>query len=516
MQKAWEYFKLGMDCRISGNFEEAIKNLEKAKEINKLRDKFVEALTSEELGHVYLYLAKYQKALKFSNEALTIFKELGYLAGEGNAYAAIAKIYSRLGRFSESIDYLNQATGILIRNDEKKLAGSAFINLAESYNWKKEHEKALRCCQIVVKIAEKIGDAEILEAGLLNMGNACLGLLRFTEAIENCGKSLAICTRRKKLMYDVMCEAMCYGVVANAYKGLGQSEKAITYYKKSFEMNERLQNYTDMAIACGNLGQCYFETVPHHTSNYKSFSECLENSIKYLMQAIQIINKQFFDLAVDKNKTSFCNRFYHWHVTLTFPFLLTGRDKAALLVLDLGKAKVLRMLIEQERKSLSTLRSGRYLYDSWFSIEHGREKDRLTEVSKEIQLKKSNSTVVIYTFDNAGRLIIWALNQDGSVQKQLWNPRDTSKSALVTLRRYISVLLAVVSVRIPREYSFFNEVSSTTEQQTDQKNAGEQQWMIKQQESSEMTLSRHPIKQFIIPVQPPRIPNQNPVTTTLT
>ena len=467
-QKAWEYFNLGMTCRKLGKFEEAIKNLKKAKEINKLRNKFTEALTSEELSFIYARQAQYQNALKFANEALTIFKEIGYDRGEANSYASFGRIYSRLGKFSEAIDYLNKAAAILIKNDEKYLAGSAFINLAESYNWKREHEKALRCSQIVVKIAAKIGDVEILYSGFLNMGNAYLGLLRFTEAIENCEKSLNLCTKRQKVMHAVMCEAMCYGVMANTYKGLGQHQKAITNYKKSFEMNQKIENNTDTAIACGNLGQCYLETVPHQTSNYKSFSECLENSIKYLKQAIQIIDKQFFDLAVDKNKTSFCDRFYHWHVTLTFAFILTGRNEAALLCLDLGKAKVLKMHIQQQRKSVSTPRTGRYLDDSWISIEVGREKQRLTELSKDIQLQKSGSTVVTYTFDNVHRLIIWALNQDGSVGKQLWTPRDTSKSALVTLRAYIKILLGIVSVRIPREYSFFNQLSSTTELQTEQ------------------------------------------------
>ena len=144
-QKAWEYFNLAMTCRKLGKFEEAIKNLKKAKEINKLRNKFTEALTSEELSFIYARQAQYQNALKFANEALTIFKEIGYDRGEANSYASFGRIYSRLGKFSEAIDYLNKAAAILIKNDEKYLAGSAFINLAESYNWKREHEKALRC-----------------------------------------------------------------------------------------------------------------------------------------------------------------------------------------------------------------------------------------------------------------------------------------------------------------------------------------------------------------------------------
>ena len=484
-EKAWEYIALGQTCEKSGKLEEAIKHFKRAKEINyKLGDKQIEAQTSEELSSIYCHLAEYQKALDYAKEALTLFKKIGNSVGEANGYQQLGRVYSRLGQFSEAIVYQKKACNIFLRTNEQNHAAIAFCNLGECHNLNGQHQEAIKCCKNALKIAEKIGNMEILPDSFLNIGNAYYKLGKFKEAIEYCEKSLAICTKQKKVMQSAKCEAICYGVMGNAYKDLDQREKAINYYEKSIEINKKLHNYTDMAITSGNLGQYYFEIAqkyfqigrrtPTSTSFREalllliSFSDYLQKSIKFLKQAIQIINKLFHDLAVDKNKTSFCERFYHWHVKIMFPFHLTGRDEAALLVLDLGKAKVLRMLLEQQRKTSPTLATGRYRDESWISIEDGREKERLKELSKEIQLKKFDSAVVIYTFDNYHRLIIWIFNHDGSVKKLSWIPDETFSTALEKLHEYISLLLGRVSVRVPREYSFVNQVSPSSELPTKQ------------------------------------------------
>ena len=478
------------DTTKSGMLQEAIKHFKRAKEINyKSGDELIEALTSEELSSIYRNLAEYQKALDYANEALTIFKKIGHSVGEGNGYICLGNIYSRLGRFSEAIDYQNKASEIFLGSKEQTHAGHAFRNLGECYNLNRQHEEAITSCKIAIKIAEDIGNMEIMHDSFANMGNAYRLLGKFNEAIEYCEKSLAICTKRKEVMQSEKCEAICYGVMGTAYTHLDQREKAIIYIEKCIEINEKLHNYTDVAIASGNLGQVHFEIAqkyfqigrrtPTSTSFREalllliSFSDYLQKSIKFLKQAIQIINKLFHDLAVDKNKTSFCERFYHWHVKIMFPFHLSARDEAALLVLDLGKAKVLRMLLEQQRRTTATLTTGRYRDESWISIEDGREKERLKELSKEIQLKKSDSTVVIYACDNSHtKLIIWIVNQDGSVKNLSWIPDETLPTGLAMLHVCISLLLASVSVRIPREYSFFKKGSQTSDLQTEQEKTG--------------------------------------------
>ena len=58
------------------------------------------------LGNAYRSLGKFQEAIEYHNQCLSIAKEVGDRAGEGTAYSNLGYAYGSLGKFQEAIEYL--------------------------------------------------------------------------------------------------------------------------------------------------------------------------------------------------------------------------------------------------------------------------------------------------------------------------------------------------------------------------------------------------------------------------
>ena len=84
--------------RRSGCHEEA---LAIHKEIGNRKDAGADLA---EIGIVYSYLGRYEKALGFFDEAMAIHKEIGARNGVGGDLAEIGIVYSNLGQYEKALE----------------------------------------------------------------------------------------------------------------------------------------------------------------------------------------------------------------------------------------------------------------------------------------------------------------------------------------------------------------------------------------------------------------------------
>ena len=119
------------------------------------------------------------------------------------------------------------------------------------------------------------------------------------------------------------------------------------------------------------------------------------------------------------------------------------RIEAALLVIDLGKAKALHAFWEKVKKS----KTNTSVDLTWKKIDNNEEKKRTEEIQESLELK-SNSSVLLYAFDDENFLNIWVLNSEDGVKTFKHN------ELLEKIDVFLKFLLTNCNVNLNRNSSF--------------------------------------------------------------
>ena len=253
------YCNLGNAYHSVGKFQEAIEyhnqHLSIAKEVG---DKAGEGTAYCNLGNAYRSVGKLQEAIEYHNQHLSIAKEVGDRAGEGAAYGNLGNAYRSLGKFKEAIEYHNQHLSIAKEVGDRAGEGKAYCNLGNAYDSLGKFQEAIEYHNQNLSIAKEVGDKAGEGKAYCNLGNAYHSLRKFVEGVEYHNQHLAIA----KEVGDRAGEGAAYGHLGNAYESLGKLQEAIEYHNQHLtiakEVGDRAGEgvaYCSLGIAYGRLGK---------------------------------------------------------------------------------------------------------------------------------------------------------------------------------------------------------------------------------------------------------------------
>ena len=139
------------------------------------------------------------------------------------------------------------------------------------------------------------------------------------------------------------------------------------------------------------------------------------------------------------------------------------RIAAALLVIDLGKAKALHAFREKVKKSKpdtsiepdTSIQPATSIDLTWKKIDNNKEKMRTEENQESLELK-SNSSLLLYAFDDENFLNIWVLNSEDGVKTFKHN------KLLEKIDVLLKFLLENCNVNLNRDLSFHKLYSGFT------------------------------------------------------
>ena len=464
--------------RSKQNIDKAKIYLSEAQEMNKkMGDPHLKALILEGFGLCYHASGDYEKAFEMASHAIDIFKKIPGPPGEfgsANGLLSLGNVHRQLGRYKEAIACQEQGIEILLKltnhpvvklpiPESSKLGliyeqhlGKAYGTMGETFSDMREYERGLKLIQEAKRINQKMGDKLAAAVDLHNMGKAYDGLGRIAEAIACCQESARIF----KGFGNKQHESKSYAILALCYLKLNQLETSERYHKMSIEINEEMKTFAVLAMVYGNRGLLYYTTGLQKFLSFGDAKEALENSVENFKLAIESTDKILASLTADNNRTAFSDRFYRWYDHLTPSFNLLGRSTAALLSLDLGRAKILRKLVYRQVKPRQNDENQLAIESSWLAIQNKDEKRRICDLSREIQPMESDAaTVLFYNFNQHQILTIWVLDADGVVSLKTTDLYGIFSTAQQELEVTVTVLLEQASASLPRGYSFFDQLS---------------------------------------------------------
>ncbi|XP_068704865.1 G-protein-signaling modulator 2-like [Montipora foliosa] len=168
-----------------GYFKQAIENHEKNLSIAKeVGDRAGEGEAFRNLGNAFHILGTFEQATEYYQKYLGIAKEVGDRAGEGSAYGSLGIAYHTLGNFQQAIEYFKQQLSITKEVGDRVAEGTGHGNLANAYQSLGDFRRAIEYSKQHLSIAKEVGDRAGEGNACGNLGNAygCLG--NFRQAIE--------------------------------------------------------------------------------------------------------------------------------------------------------------------------------------------------------------------------------------------------------------------------------------------------------------------------------------------
>ena len=194
-----------------------------------------------------------------------------------------------------------------------------------------EYQKAIQYFETGLEISTAIGDQSGIASKNGNLGTAYHSLGEYQKAIQYFEKGLEISTS----IGDQSGIACNNGNLGSVYSNLGEYHKAIEFFEKGLEISTVIGDQSRIASNNSNLGNAYLDL-----GEYKDAWSHLEDAIRHF-------DKIFLKFVPDEHKLSFVTQYFKNYRLLMCCFLSLQRDKSALLVFDLGKAKELHSALKE-------------------------------------------------------------------------------------------------------------------------------------------------------------------------
>ncbi|CAH3017230.1 unnamed protein product [Porites evermanni] len=214
--------------------------------------------------------------IEYHEQQLSIAKEVGDRAGQGDAYANLGKAYYRLGQFQQAIEYHKQDLSIAIEVGDRAGQGRAYCNLGCAYNHLGQFQQAIEYHKQCLSIAIEVGDRAGQGRAYGGLGNAYYCLGQFQQAIEYHKQDLSIAIE----VGDRAGQGLTYGNLGIAYNCLGQFQQAIEYHKQDLSIAIEVGDRAGQGRAYCNLGCAY--------NHLGQFQQAIEYHKQYLSIAIEV------------------------------------------------------------------------------------------------------------------------------------------------------------------------------------------------------------------------------------
>ena len=239
--------KLLTTSNVNESYQDAIKTLEISK-IQNEENLHLETLT--QLSAVLFVQEKFEKALDYDFQALTLAQSLNQNLGIINTYKNISRNKKALGNIKESILFAEKAKGIAI---EKKLNQElASINnvLGVAYRNNNDFQKSL---SVLNEALTQTKNLKLIALLKMNKANTLTELMRLDEAIENHLECLKI----NEQLNDSKGKQQTYNNLGVLFKKAKQYDKSIQYFHKSIKIATENKNKLSVAIGYDNVATAY-------------------------------------------------------------------------------------------------------------------------------------------------------------------------------------------------------------------------------------------------------------------
>ncbi len=241
------------------------------------------ALSQQAGNDIYLHAGYFimgtkKRLLGNLNEALDAFfksseiaKKLNQLRGEGDAYGAIADIYSVGNNHANAISYYNKAIYTLRRSGDSISLASALLNAGDEFRKTQKYDSALLYFEEAKLIFDKVNylSGKAYSLGNIGMVYASLGTNYLAE--KNINEAIRLLEETQD--YYPICDYLIS--MADVHLNKGDNRAALKYTLRSLYLSEQYGLNEQVAYASLKLYDLY-EKTGHLNEAFKYYKKHIE------------------------------------------------------------------------------------------------------------------------------------------------------------------------------------------------------------------------------------------------
>lgn len=293
-------------------------------------------------GMVYYMQGKQNEAIPYYEEAIRILEPFGNYKDLAKIYINTGVLYAATNNYTKALDVYYKALKILESINEEKIKAIALGNIGTIHYYNHEYDKAIEFSEKALAIDRKMDNTPGVAMHLGNIGSYYLDL---GALLKEKGKEKESKEHYKKAISNLLeaydlCEkidnksgmAINMGNIGSGLSDLGDTAKAFEYYEKAYRLDEELGNKLGMSRHLGNMGWMYLKL-----KDYKKAEKLLNEAL---------------ELSKAENDHALLSK---WHADLNSLYEQTGNFELALKHFKLGQAyKDSLFSIENAKKNLET------------------------------------------------------------------------------------------------------------------------------------------------------------------
>jgi signal transduction histidine kinase/lipopolysaccharide biosynthesis regulator YciM len=298
--------KAGLE-NLTGQYNTALAYLNNALVIEKENgDSLNIANIFNEIGKTYILLGQYDKALLSTIESLEIYKNANYSHGIARNKYQLGYLYSEMGKNDLAIDNFYEALKVFEKQFNKKEMAETYCELAFIYS-KQDMPKAMELLQRSLSLSEENGDKFTESTAYNYMGTFYTFSKKYDSALI--AYNMALKLGDELGYYNVAAEFN----IGNVYEQLGDYEKALELYQKTYPIEINRGNMLGAAISEYSLGSLYTKM-----KKYKEAGQFLEMALTklnkleadgYLLECLAYTVKYYEEINDPENALSYYKKY---------------------------------------------------------------------------------------------------------------------------------------------------------------------------------------------------------------
>jgi eukaryotic-like serine/threonine-protein kinase len=185
-QKAQVYQALGVAYDGLNKYEEALRSVQQALDINKRQgNKSAAASNYAEIGDVQTYLGKPELALAAYNESLKLRREIGAKKDAASSLISIGSLYEDRGEYDKALEMYKESLQTQRDAGDLSLQAVCLNNIANIYLAKGQSEDALTYYQQALQLREKLNNSADIADTLHDLGEAYTRTAQYDQAMAS-------------------------------------------------------------------------------------------------------------------------------------------------------------------------------------------------------------------------------------------------------------------------------------------------------------------------------------------
>ncbi|MBI9067688.1 MAG: tetratricopeptide repeat protein [Salinivirgaceae bacterium] len=291
---------VGLVYQIQSDYAIAINHYQKGLQLyTSLNDKKNSANCYNNMGAAFYNLGNYEKALDNYFKSLEINEEIKNTFMVAKTYANIGGIYEAQEKYSKALEYYKKAILIASKTDSKQTIADTYRNIGGIFTQEEKFDSTLIVYELALNTYIQINDIRGLVVLYNSFGQTYASLAdtkpinekkkTLEKAMNYYNKSLELNNRE---LDEIEEKIFSYQGLGESYIFLKQYSKAIGYINKAKKMAEEFELASNIRTAHNYLSKAYaglddYKKAYENHVLYKNWNDSLKNdeNIEMLTQA---------------------------------------------------------------------------------------------------------------------------------------------------------------------------------------------------------------------------------------